>query len=144
LIGTVPVTLLVGVLATVAGSSPSAAGNRIATVSEAQAYAWSPDQVRALIAAIHASRRHGLDPAAYGLAALRAELVLCEQLWNTPGSRQLDSLARAAALALANDYRRLAARSAAPVRAAELDAALGTGRIGPWLAAMAPAEGRAS
>ena len=144
LIGTVPVALLAGVLAIVAGSSPSTALERIAAAPEAQSYAWSLDQVRALIVAIDGSRRHGLDPAAYGLAALRAELVLCEQLWNTPGSRQLDTLARTAALALANDYRRRAVRGAAPVQAAELDAVLGAGRVGPWLAAMAPAQGRAS
>jgi len=144
LIGTVPVALLVAVLAAVAGSSPSTASDRIAAAPEAQSYAWSLDQVRVLIGAVEVSRRHGLDPAAYGLAALRAELVLCEQLWNTPGSRQLDTLARTAALALANDYRRLNARRGAPVAAAELDAVLGAGRVGPWLAAMAPADRRAS
>jgi hypothetical protein len=144
LIGTVPVALLVAVLAAVAGSSPTEAGSRIAAAPEARTYAWSLDQVRVLIREVDASRRHGLDPAAYGLAALRAELVLCEQLWNTPGSRQLDTLARAAALALANDYRRLRAETPAPVRAAELDAVLGAGQVGPWLAGMAPAQGRAS
>jgi hypothetical protein len=145
MIGTVPVALLVGVIACLAVSSPSSAGERIPAAPRATAiYAWPPEQVRALIVAIDRSRRHGLDPAAYGVAALRAELVLCEQLWNTPGSRQLDTLARSAAMALANDYRRRGAWGAAPVRAAELDAALGAKRVGPWLAAMAPAERRAS
>jgi hypothetical protein len=132
---------LAGVAAIAAPASERPAG---ATVrAEAGAFAWSPAQVRALIAQVEAARRHGLDPADYGLAALRAELELAERLWNTPGSRQLDTLARTSALALANDYRR-AARAAAPVSPAELDAALGAGRVGPWLSAMAPADGRAS
>jgi hypothetical protein len=102
------------------------------------AFAWSPAQVRELIVEIRSAGRRGFDPADYGLAALQAELELCEQLWNTPGSRQLDMLARASALALAADYRRRA--NAGPVSPAELDVALSARRVGRWLAAQAPAD----
>ncbi len=138
-----PLGLVAGALIAAIAGSPSPAATRPIAIAHAPAsYAWSPQQVRQLIVAIEEARRHGLDPADYGLAALRAELDLCEQLWNTPGSRQLDTLARTAALALANDYRRQAIRTA-PVRPADLDAALGAGRVGSWLTAQAP-EGRIS
>ena len=136
------VPLLGGTLIAATGAAPAPveapSGTRVRT-----GYAWSPAQVRELIGAIRQARRAGLDPDAYGLAALRAELDLCEQLWNTAGSRQLDTLARVSALALANDYRHRAA--AAPVRPAELDAALGAKRVGLWLASQASRQpGRVS
>lgn len=142
--GAVPVAMIAAVAATMAAAAaPSAPDTRPpAAIVRTAAFAWSPAQVRQLIAAIEEARRHGLDPSAYGLAALRAELDMCEQLWNTPGSRQLDTLARISALALANEYRRRSA--AAQVRPGELDAALGAGRVGPWLAAQAPAPTQGS
>lgn len=142
LLGAAPLGLLVAAMVAATAASPSPADPRpvAPTRHTAAGFAWSPGQVRELIGAVEQAHRHGLDPADYGLAALRAELDLCERLWNTPGSRQLDMLARASALALANDYRRHAAASAAPVSPAELDAALGAGRVGSWLAAQAPAK----
>lgn len=139
LIGIAHVALLAAALIGTAGSpSPAAPPVRVRVTNGT----WPPAQVRVLIAEIGQSARYGLDPGAYGIAALRAELELCEQLWETPGSRQLDALAGAAALALANDYQRHGARSARVTRA-EMNAALGAGRVGPWLAGLAP-RGRAS
>lgn len=137
LLALAPLGLLGGALIAATAAAPVPADPRPLPAPQVQAnFAWSPTQVRELIGAIRGARRAGLDPAAYGLAALRAELELCEQLWNTAGSRQLDTLARVAALALANDYRHQTA--AAAVSPAELDAALGAGRVGSWLAAQAP------
>ena len=125
---------LLGAALIAATAAPAPADPRPLPAPQVQtSFAWSPTQVRELIGAIRKSRRAGLDPSDYGLAALRAELELCEQLWNTAGSRQLDTLARVSALALANEYRHRSA--VGPVRPAELDAALGTGHVGLWLAA---------
>jgi hypothetical protein len=118
--------------ALLSGASASTPGNSVAQARGG--FAWPPAQVRELIAAVEEARGHGLDPADYGLAALRAELDLCERLWETPGSRQLDMLARSAALALARDYRRRGAGQSRDVRPEELDAALAAGRLRPWLA----------
>ncbi|MDB5663150.1 MAG: hypothetical protein JWN59_1488 [Sphingomonas bacterium] len=141
-LGVAPLGLLAAALIATVAASPLAADPRVPTPPARAAFAWSLDQVRALIGAIGEARRHGLDPATYGIAALRAELDLCEELWNTPGSRQLDTLARTAALALANEYRRVAAAQRGPVQPAELDAALAAGRVGIWLSEMAPNDGR--
>lgn len=130
-----PLALIAAAVGTVSTAQPSIADPRPARPAADASYAWSPSQVRELIAAIEESNGYGLDPRDYGIAALRAQLDLCDNLWNTPGSRQMDALARAAALALANEYRRRAA--AGPVRPAELDAALVAGRVRPWLAAQA-------
>jgi hypothetical protein len=98
---------------------------------------WTLVQVQELIEAIAEARDHGLDPSDYGLAALRGEMELCRGLWRTQGSRQLDTLARSAALALASDYRDPDAPRHIDdeVLASTLDQARRSGRLRQWFSA---------
>jgi len=132
---------LVAATSAFAPAVDGAAANGRSPTAPAQRFDWSKAQVQELIAAIEDSRTHGFDPADYGLAALRGELELCAELLNAPGSVQLDTLARSAALALASDYRRPRAqrRLQDQALAAELDAARRQGRLRAWFAGQARA-----
>ena len=92
---------------------------------------WSAGQVRELIGLVEEARGHGLDPADYGLAALRSELEQSATLYRSTGSRQLDALARASAVALARAYRRRTPDEAG------LATALRTNRLRAWIGAPA-------
>jgi hypothetical protein len=92
---------------------------------------WKPAQVRQLIAVIEESENNGFDPDRHGLAALRSELEQSSELWGRAGTHQLDVLARAAALSLANEYRGRAGQRAAS--ADEVDSALASGELRSWL-----------
>ena len=104
-----------------------------AAVGEAS---WAPEEIQQLIGAIEASEAYGLDPDRYGLAALRSELVQASEIWERPGTHQLDVLAHASAVSLANDYRRQAGLGA--VSEQEVEAARAAGKLRSWLV---PARG---
>jgi hypothetical protein len=92
---------------------------------------WTPAEVRELIATIEHAEKLGLDPASYGLAALRSELDQSMTIWGRGGSRQLDTLAQTSALALANDVRLQTGTQTASAK--DLDAALNAGQLPVWL-----------
>lgn len=92
---------------------------------------WTPVEVQQLIAAIEHSQDYGLDPQSYGLAALRSELDQADAIWGRSATRQLDVLAHASALTLANDYRRRAGLPLASDR--EIEAARAAGSLRTWL-----------
>lgn len=97
---------------------------------------WAPNEVQQLIGAIEASEDYGLDPDRYGLAALKSELVQASEIWGQSGTHQLDVLAHASAVSLANDYRRQAGLTA--VTADEVESARAAGKLRSWLV---PARG---
>jgi len=130
------VTLLIMIMAaasgTLASRSPAATASGTAPIM-ADVQSWDHAQVRELIIAIEHSRKDGFDPENYGLAALRSELEQSLAIWGSPHPRQLSVLAQTAALALANDYRRLGGRQTA--NAADLHAALLRGSLSQWITA---------
>lgn len=143
--------ILAGTVAAMIGSLASVSGPSMAEPlvrAERSGFAWSRSQVHELIEEIVAARAVGLDPSDYGLDALKGELVQTGELLGADGSRQLDMLADAAALALATDYRAGRSRDrqfdwhGAPSLAigrAELRGALARGRLRPWLQSLRPA-----
>jgi hypothetical protein len=104
----------------------------VAKQLHAARHIWSPEQVRELIRLVEESRLRGLDPDDYGLAALRSELDQSVTFYRTDGSRQLDALAHASAVALARAYRRQG-----PVDDASLARALRTNGLRAWIGAPA-------
>lgn len=92
---------------------------------------WTAAEVRQLITAIENSKDYGLDPQSYGLAALHSELEQANAIWGRSATRQLDVLAHASALTLANDYRRRAGLPLATDR--EIEAARTAGSLRSWL-----------
>ncbi|MBS0315304.1 MAG: L,D-transpeptidase family protein [Proteobacteria bacterium] len=110
---------------------------------------WSAENGRALIAEIAASASEGLDPADYSAAALEAELN------RSGGGETFDRMADAAALKLAHDYLLGAIDNKAaydwhidradgdPSRLAmQLQQAVASGRIQPWLRSLLPSDSR--
>ena len=97
---------------------------------------WTPLEIGQLISAIEESQAYGLDPQSYGLAALRSELEQADAIWGRSATRQLDVLAHASALTLANDYRRRAGLPLATDR--EIEGARAAGSLRSWLV---PARG---
>lgn len=142
--GIATMSMLVMML-TAAATGAFASHDRVPIVSvaaqtaEAPERPWQPAQVRMLIATIEESEKRGFDPSRYGIAALRSELDQSTELFGRAGTHQLDVLARTAAIALADDYRRRL--NARPVDAAELDAARRAGRLRSWLVAGADVVG---
>ncbi|WP_116089822.1 L,D-transpeptidase family protein [Sphingomonas crusticola] len=133
------------------GAAPGAAEAQPGSVAVEQAPVagrWSSATAGQLIEAIEASRAEGLNPADYGLAALRR----AAQGGQGPA---LDALATSSALALAHDYYfgRVADRAdmqwmirrSADEEAqlpARLDAAIETGKVGEFLQALLPSDQR--
>jgi hypothetical protein len=111
---------------------------------------WTPDQLGELIAEIKDSRRLGLEPKDYGLAALHGELDRRDGPSLAAGSVQLDRLAETSALVLAEDLSRLGMadhgqfdwhaedRAREPRLVAGLHAALAKGRLRAWLHGLRP------
>jgi murein L,D-transpeptidase YcbB/YkuD len=110
---------------------------------------WSAGQVGELIVEINGARSVGLEPKDYGIAALRSELERRGEPTLTEDSVQLDRLAEASALVLAEDLSRLgmadhaqydwhAERVREPRLAAALHAALAKGRLRAWLHGLRP------
>ena len=114
---------------------------------------WSSEQVEELIAAIHDARKVGLEPGDYGLAALKGELARRGGPTLSAGSVQLDRLAEASALNLAEDLSRQAMadhgqidwygrdRAHDPHLVGALHAALAQGRLRAWLRSLRPQAG---
>ncbi len=92
---------------------------------------WTSAEIRQLIAAIEDSKNYGLDPQSYGLAALHSELEQADAIWGRSATRQLDVLAHASALTLANDYRRQAGLPLASDR--EIEEVRAAGSLRSWL-----------
>jgi hypothetical protein len=105
-------------------------------MAESADSSWTPVEVQQLIAAIEDSKDYGLDPQSYGLAALRSEVDQANAIWGRSATRQLDVLAHASALTLANDYRRRAGLPLASDR--EIEAVRAAGSLRSWLV---PARG---
>ena len=106
---------------------------------------WSGEQVGELIDEIQESRSAGLEPKDYGLAALRSELDRRDSPTLREGSIQLDRLAEASALNLAEDLSRRGMADHGqydwhaeegprdPGLVAGLHTALARSRVGAWL-----------
>lgn len=92
---------------------------------------WTQVEIKQLIAAIEGANDYGLDPQSYGLAALRSELEQADAIWGRSATRQLDVLAHASALTLANDYRRQAGLPLASDR--EIEEVRAAGSLRSWL-----------
>ena len=118
-------------------------------VQPAFAYRWTPQMTQELVAEIAAAGGEGLDPARYGVEAIRAELD------RTGGSAELDRLASAAALSLAHDYwlGRIDDRAAFDWHIERTDAdmsrlamllaqAEASGQVRPWLRTLLPSDAR--
>jgi len=138
--GSATVIMLLVMLAAVSSGS-LASRERRAIPLEPQTAApsessWTPAEVQQLIAAIENSKDYGLDPQSYGLAALNSELDQADAIWGRSATRQLDVLAHASALTLANDYRRRAGLPLATDR--EIEGARAAGSLRSWLV---PARG---
>jgi hypothetical protein len=146
----VPLLILMLTIALLPLAQSVAAGPKPAkTLTLSTRHVWTVDQVSILIAELMTVRKLGLDPADYGLPALRGELIQVREVLGASGSRQLDALADISALALASDYRagRFAAainvaqtpQLRAPVNLVELHRALRSNRLRPWLHSLHPA-----